>query len=112
MIEALQSNSQGLITVMKQTVAEAETSESLMESVSKNISEITTQNQYIADRSVEIAAAAEEQGAVADNIASDVDLVRTGSASVALMVTQTASEIESLNSQADVLENLMKDLKV
>ncbi|PKG56048.1 methyl-accepting chemotaxis protein [Shewanella sp. GutDb-MelDb] len=112
MIEALQSNSQGLITVMKQTVAEAETSESLMESVSKNISQITSQNQYIADRSVEIAAAAEEQGAVADNIASDVDLVRTGSESVALMVTQTASEIETLNSQADVLENLMKDLKV
>ncbi len=112
MIEALQSNSQGLITVIEQTVAEAETSESLMESVSKNISEITSQNQYIADRSVEIAAAAEEQGAVADNIASDVDLVRAGSESVALMVTQTASEIESLNSQADVLENLMKDLKV
>lgn len=112
MIEALQSNSQGLITVMKQTVVEAETSESLMESVSKNISEITSQNQYIADRSVEIAAAAEEQGAVADNIASDVDLVRTGSESVAFMVTQTASEIESLSSQADVLENLMKDLKV
>lgn len=112
MIEALQSNSQGLITVIEQTVAEAETSEKLMESVSKNISEISSQNQYIADRSIEIAAAAEEQGAVADNIASDVDLVRAGSESVAVMVTQTASEIESLNSQADVLENLMKDLKV
>lgn len=112
MIEALQSNSQGLITVIEQTVTEAETSESLMESVSKNISDISSQNQYIADRSIEIAAAAEEQGAVADNIASDVDLVRAGSESVALMVTQTASEIESLNSQADVLENLMKDLKV
>ncbi|WP_299796677.1 methyl-accepting chemotaxis protein [uncultured Shewanella sp.] len=112
MIEALQSNSQGLITVIEQTVNEAQSSETLMESVSKSISDLSGQNQYIADRSIEIAAAAEEQGAVADNIASDVDLVRAGSEKVAVMVTKTASEIEALNNQADVLESLMKDLKV
>lgn len=112
MIEALQTNSQGLLTVMQKTVQEAESSEQLMGDVSKSIGEISEQNQYIADRSIEIAAAAEEQGAVADNIASDVDSVRSGSDQVAVMVQTTADEIEGLNKQADVLEDLMKDLIV
>ncbi len=112
MIETLQSNSQGLLKVMQKTVEEAESSERLMGDVSKSIGEISEQNQYIADRSIEIAAAAEEQGAVADNIASDVDAVRSGSDQVAVMVQTTAEEIEGLNKQADVLEGLMKDLIV
>jgi methyl-accepting chemotaxis protein len=84
----------------------------MMGSVSKDISHISEQNQYIADRSIEIAAAAEEQGAVADNIASDVEQVREQSQRVADMVTQSTSEIQRLNHQADVLEGLMKGLKV
>ncbi|MGF1757727.1 methyl-accepting chemotaxis protein [Photobacterium sagamiensis] len=112
MIEALQSNSQGLMKVMHQTVNNAESSEKMMTSVSKDIGQISEKNQYIADRSIEIAAAAEEQGAVADTIASDVEQVRMQSRKVADMVTQSASEIQRLNQQADVLESLMKDLKV
>jgi len=57
MIEALQTNSQGLMKVMHLTVNNAESSEKMMGSVSKDISHISEQNQYIADRSIEIAAA-------------------------------------------------------
>ena len=112
MIEALQSNSQGLMKVMHQTVNNAESSEKMMTSVSQDIGQISEKNEYIADRSIEIAAAAEEQGAVADNIASDVEQVRMQSRKVADMVTHSASEIQRLNQQADVLESLMVDLKV
>ncbi|ELR64399.1 Methyl-accepting chemotaxis protein [Photobacterium marinum] len=112
MIEALQTNSQGLMSVMRQTVSNAEESEQLMDSVSKDIGDISEKNQYIAGRSIEIAAAAEEQGAVADNIASDVEQVRVQSRKVADMVTQSNNEIQHLNQQADVLESLMTDLKV
>lgn len=112
MIEALQNNSQGLMKVMHQTVNNAESSEQMMTSVSQDIGLISEKNQYIADRSIEIAAAAEEQGAVADNIASDVEQVRMQSRRVGDMVTHSASEIQRLNQQADVLESLMKDLKV
>ncbi|PSW04314.1 methyl-accepting chemotaxis protein [Photobacterium lipolyticum] len=112
MIEALQNNSQSLMKVMHQTVSNAESSEQMMTSVSQDIGLISEKNQYIADRSIEIAAAAEEQGAVADNIASDVEQVRMQSRKVADMVTQSASEIQRLNQQADVLESLMKDLIV
>ncbi|MCW8327620.1 methyl-accepting chemotaxis protein [Photobacterium sp. SDRW27] len=112
MIEALQSNSQGLMTVMHQTVSNAESSAQMMNSVSEDIGQIAEKNQYIAGRSIEIAAAAEEQGAVADSIASDVEQVREQSRKVADMVTQSANEIQRLNQQADVLESLMQGLKV
>ena len=112
MIEALQGNSQGLMKVMHQTVGNAESSEQLMSSVSQDIVQISDKNQSIAGRSIEIAAAAEEQGAVADNLAADVEQVRVQSGKVADMVTHSASEIQQLNQQADVLEGLMKDLKV
>ncbi|MCW8347242.1 methyl-accepting chemotaxis protein [Vibrio sp. ZSDZ65] len=112
MIEALQTNSQGLMTVMHQTVNNAESSEQLMSSVNNDINHIAEQNQYISDRSIEIAAAAEEQGVVADNIASDVEQVRAQSQRVADMVTHSNNEIQRLNQQADALEALMTGLKV
>ncbi|WP_351189441.1 methyl-accepting chemotaxis protein [Shewanella sp. TB4-MNA-CIBAN-0142] len=111
-IETLQTNSRGVMNVMAKTVKEAESSEQLMTSASQNINEIAEQNQHISDRSLEIAAAAEEQGAVADNIANDVDSVRSSSIRVMELVNMTAKEIESLSRQADVLEELMKDLIV
>jgi methyl-accepting chemotaxis protein len=111
-IETLQTNSRGVMNVMAKTVKEAESSEQLMTSASQNINEIAEQNQHISDRSLEIAAAAEEQGAVADNIANDVDSVRSSSIQVMELVNMTAKEIESLSRQADVLEELMKDLIV
>ncbi|MEH6463881.1 MAG: methyl-accepting chemotaxis protein [Shewanella psychromarinicola] len=111
-IETLQTNSQGVMSVMAKTVTEAGSSEQLMTYASQSISEIAEQNQHISDRSLEIAAAAEEQGAVADNIANDVDSVRSSSIQVMDLVTTTASEIERLSRQADVLEGLMKDLIV
>ncbi|MCT8988105.1 hypothetical protein [Shewanella phaeophyticola] len=95
---------------MAKTVTEAESSEQLMTSANQNIGEIAEQNQHISDRSLEIAAAAEQQGSVADNIANDVDSVRSSSIQVMALVTTTAEEIERLSKQADVLEGLMKDL--
>lgn len=109
-IETLQTNSRGVMSVMAKTVTEAESSEQLMTSASQNIGEIAEQNQHISDRSLEIAAAAEQQGSVADNIANDVDSVRSSSIQVMALVTTTAEEIERLSKQADVLEGLMKDL--
>ncbi|OAN17657.1 chemotaxis protein [Photobacterium jeanii] len=111
MIEALQNNSQQLLSVMNNTVANAQNSEMLMENVDNEIGQITERNQQISDRSTEIAAAAEQQGAVADNIANSVEQIRTQSHQIADMINASSSEIERLNKQADVLESLMHGLK-
>ena len=112
MIESLQGNSKGLLTVMHQTVNNSESSEQHMNTVSSDIRQIAEQNQYISDRSTEIATSAEEQGVVADNIAADVEQVRSQSRLVAEMLTKSAAEVQQLNRQADELEDLMKDLIV
>ncbi|OZS43220.1 methyl-accepting chemotaxis protein [Photobacterium sanguinicancri] len=111
MIEALQTNSQQLISVMKNTVDNASNSEQLMDNVDNEIGQITVRNQQISDRSTEIAAAAEQQGAVADNIANSVEQVREQSRQIAEMISASGGEIERLNQQADVLESLMSGLK-
>ncbi|MGF1692957.1 methyl-accepting chemotaxis protein [Photobacterium kagoshimensis] len=111
MIEALQANSQQLMSVMKNTVENASNSEQLMDNVDNEIGQITERNQQISDRSTEIAAAAEQQGAVADNIANSVEQVRGQSRQIAEMISASSSEIERLNQQADVLESLMSGLK-
>lgn len=111
MIESLQRHSQQLMAVMKNTVDNAQSSESLMHSVDNEITHITERNQLISDRSTEIAAAAEQQGAVADNIAGDVEQVRTQSHQICDVISQSAQEIEQLNKQAEVLESLMNGLK-
>jgi len=111
LIESLQSNSQCLLKMTQQTVENARVSEQMMNSVSQDIGMISDKNQFISDRSTEIAAAAEEQGVVSDCIASDVEQVRVQSVQVADMVTQSASEIEQLNKQTFALEALMKGLK-
>jgi methyl-accepting chemotaxis protein len=111
MIESLQQNSQQLMSVMNNTVQNAQQSEQLMDSVDNEISQITERNQQISDRSTEIAAAAEQQGAVADNIASNVEQVREQSRQVCDVISQSSTEIERLNQQAEVLESLMNGLK-
>lgn len=112
MIEALQQNSQQLMAVMKNTVENAHNSETLMESVDSEISHITERNQHISDRSTEIAAAAEQQGAVADDIATNVEHVRSQSHQICSSINASANDIDQLNKQAEVLESLMRGLKV
>ncbi|MDR9829578.1 methyl-accepting chemotaxis protein [Vibrio sp. FNV 38] len=112
MIEALQNNSQSLMKVMNNTVENAGSCESLMESVSSDITDISAQNLHIADRSIEIAAASEQQGVVAQSLAADVETVREQSLAFSTMVSRSTEEVKQLNHQADVLDSLMKDLKV
>jgi len=112
MIESLQQNSQSLMKVMQHTVSNSESSSGHMNTVNHDIRQLAEQNQYIADRSIEIATSAEEQGVVADNIAADVEQVRSQSSLVAEMITQSAVEVSQLHKQADALEDLMKDLTV
>lgn len=68
MIQDLESNTGHLRTVMQGTVENAAASESLMQSISEDISSISDRSQRITDRSTEIATAANQQGSVAGTI--------------------------------------------
>ncbi|KLV07052.1 chemotaxis protein [Photobacterium aquae] len=111
MIESLQQNSQQLLAVMRRTVEHAQNSESLMNSVDQEIAQITSRNETISERSTEIAAAAEQQGSVADNIAANVEQVRSQSEQVCGVIRESTHDIAKLNEQAKVLDSLMRGLR-
>lgn len=111
MIEALQRNSQSLTKLMETTVTNANEGQTLMSEVNAEIGSLADKNQSISDSSVQIATAAEEQGAVADNIAASVEEIRVQSDQVCEMIDATNSNIEQLRRQSDSMETLLTGLK-
>ncbi|MGC9459554.1 methyl-accepting chemotaxis protein, partial [Vibrio genomosp. F10] len=111
MIEALQKNSQSLTKLMNVTVHNAEEGQSLMAEVNQEIGDLADRNQSISNSSIQIATAAEQQGAVADNIASSVEEVRTQADNVCKLISSTTGNIEQLRQQSNNMENLLTGLK-
>ncbi|MGC9401331.1 methyl-accepting chemotaxis protein [Vibrio genomosp. F10 str. 9ZC157] len=111
MIEALQKNSQSLTKLMNVTVHNAEEGQSLMAEVNQEIGDLADRNQSISNSSIQIATAAEQQGAVADNIASSVEEVRIQADNVCKLISSTTGNIEQLRQQSNNMENLLTGLK-
>ncbi|MEZ8823739.1 methyl-accepting chemotaxis protein [Vibrio amylolyticus] len=111
MIEALQRNSQSLTKLMDVTVSNAEEGQALMSEVNQEIGELADKNQSISDASIQIATAAEEQGVVADSIASSVEEVRLQADSVCQLISATNGNIEQLRQQSNNMESLLTGIK-
>lgn len=111
MIEALQRNSQSLTKLMETTVVNANEGQTLMSEVDSEIASLADKNQSISDSSIQIATAAEEQGVVADNIASSVEEIRVQSNQVCEMINTTNNNIDQLRRQSDTMETLLTGLK-
>ncbi|MBV7299219.1 methyl-accepting chemotaxis protein [Enterovibrio paralichthyis] len=111
MIQDLESNTGHLRTVMQGTVENAAASESLMQSISEDISSISDRSQRITDRSTEIATAANQQGSVAGTISSDVEHVRQQAWQVSEMIQQTARDVADLQKQSSSLTALVKGMR-
>ncbi|RIZ53874.1 methyl-accepting chemotaxis protein [Vibrio sp. PID23_8] len=111
MIEALQRNSQSLTKLMDVTVQNANKGQTLMAEVDLEIGSLADKNQNISDSSIQIATAAEEQGVVADNIASSVEEIRVQANNVCTMISTTTQNVEKLRAQSDTMESLLTGLK-
>ncbi len=111
MIEALQRNSQSLTKLMEVTVHNANEGQTLMAEVNHEIGSLADKNQTISDSSIQIATAAEEQGVVADNIASSVEEIRIQANNVCTMISTTSQNVEQLRAQSDTMESLLTGLK-
>ncbi|MCK6265056.1 methyl-accepting chemotaxis protein [Vibrio sp. ZSDE26] len=111
MIEALQRNSQSLTKLMDVTVKNADEGQSLMSEVNLEIGELANKNQSISDASIQIATAAEQQGVVADSIASSVEEIRTQADSVCQLISATDGNIEQLRQQSNNMEGLLTGIK-
>lgn len=111
MIQDLEANTAHLRKVMQGTVENATASETLMQSISQDISAISDRSQRITDRSTEIATAANQQGHVAGTISYDVECVRQQACEVGDIIQQTAKDVADLQKQSSSLTALVKGLR-
>ncbi|MBY5993918.1 methyl-accepting chemotaxis protein [Ferrimonas balearica] len=111
MMDTLQQGRAQLVEVMERTVSNAAQSGELMGQVEQQIGEISERNQGLADGSVEIATAAEQQSGVASTLVANIDRIRQHGLAIGQMLEDAASHIEGLNRQSGQLDALVRDLK-
>ncbi|GIU53269.1 MULTISPECIES: methyl-accepting chemotaxis protein [Shewanella] len=112
MIEALQSGTQNLTQVMSRTVDQAEEGKKHVLQTGEDLASIAHHSGKVFEMSVLIATSAEEQSAVANEIASNLMEIRNQSHNVEEAANLSVSGCNELNSTAEELDKLMIGLKI
>ncbi|AYC34683.1 methyl-accepting chemotaxis protein [Pseudomonas cavernae] len=103
MIERLQEGAQQAVSVMTQSRAQAETGARQADDAGQALASITHSNRVISEMAVQIASAAEEQAAVAQDISQRIELIRDLASSNAAGSDQVNSANQSLAELAELL---------
>ncbi len=96
MIEKLQSESQNIASITDSTVKQAQTSSQLIGDIGHDISSIAESARSLMDMSIQISTSAEEQSAVANDIASELTDIRTQSSLLREVAEQSTIGVENL----------------
>ncbi|NAX21367.1 methyl-accepting chemotaxis protein [Vibrio sp. V39_P1S14PM300] len=96
MIEKLQSESQTIAKITKQTVSQAQTSSDLVTDIGNDISQIAVSARAINDMSIQISTSAGEQSAVANDIASELSDIRAQSSVIRQVAEQSSQGVGNL----------------
>ena len=112
MIEALQSGSQALTQVMKRTVAKAQDGKQHVLETGEDLKAIAHHSERVYEMSVLIATSAEEQSAVANEIATNLMEIRNQSHDVEQSANQSVSGCDELHATAEQLDQLLVGLKI
>ncbi len=111
MIEELQTGTKSLEQVMGNTVEQAETGRLLVSQAGDDLTKITEHAETINSMSAQIATAAEEQTAVANEIAASLTQVRNQSHEVEMAANESRHGCDSLTQTADDLKGKLANLK-
>lgn len=112
MIEALQSGARNLKLVMNRTVEKAEEGKKHVLDTGKDLEGIAHHSAKVYEMSVLIATSAEEQSAVANEIATNLMDIRNQSHDVEQSANQSVSSCDELHATAEQLDKLLIGLKV
>ncbi|MCG9696856.1 methyl-accepting chemotaxis protein [Shewanella sp. Isolate11] len=112
MIEALQTGAQALTQVMKRTVEKANEGKRHVLDTGDDLKAIANHSEKVFEMSVLIATSADEQSAVANEIASNLMEIRNQSHDVELSANQSVSGCDELHTTAEQLDKLLIGLKV
>ncbi|QSX42289.1 methyl-accepting chemotaxis protein [Shewanella cyperi] len=112
MIEALQSGSRNLTQVMSRTVEQAEEGKKHVIKTGEDLKSISEHSAKVFEMSVLIATSAEEQSAVANEIATNLMEIRNQSHDVEQSANQSVSGCDELHATAEQLDQLLVGLKL
>lgn len=112
MIEALQSGSQNLTRVMTRTVEKADEGKKHVLETGKDLDAIAQHSAKVYEMSTLIATSAEEQSAVANEIATNLMEIRNQSHDVEQSANMSVSGCDELHATAEQLDALLVGLKV
>ncbi|EJG1179763.1 methyl-accepting chemotaxis protein [Vibrio parahaemolyticus] len=108
MIEKLQSESQNIASITGRTVKQAQTSSQLIDEIGQDFTAIADSARSLMDMSIQISTSAEEQSAVANDIASELADIRTQSSTIREVAEQSTVGVANLTkasvSLGEVLE--------
>ena len=101
MIEKLQTESQNIASITDRTVQQAQTSSQLIDEIGHDVTSITESARSLMDMSIQISTSAEEQSAVANDIASELSEIRSQSSTIREVAEQSTVGVANLT-QASV----------
>ncbi|MCL1089375.1 methyl-accepting chemotaxis protein [Shewanella profunda] len=112
MIESLQTGTRNLTQVMSRTVSQASEGKHHVLQTGKDLGSIAHHSNKVLEMSVLIATSAEEQSAVANEIATNLMEIRNQSHDVEQSANQSVSGCDELQATAGQLDQLMVGLKI
>ena len=112
MIEALQSGTRNLTQVMQRTVEQAGEGKKHVIQTGEDLANIAHHSEKVFDMSVLIATSADEQSAVANEIATNLMEIRNQSHNVEVSANESVSGCDELHATAEKLDQLLVGLKV
>ncbi|MFM2587915.1 methyl-accepting chemotaxis protein [Vibrio sp. TBV020] len=111
MIEKLQAETRSISSITEQTVSQAKTSSELVSNIGEDVQAISLSAKSLMDMSIQISTSAEEQSAVANDIASELSDIRTQSNTIRSVAEQSSQGVASLTQASQSLAEVLKQYR-
>ncbi|CAE6958045.1 methyl-accepting chemotaxis protein [Vibrio sp. B1ASS3] len=108
MIEKLQTESQNIASITDRTVQQAQTSSQLIDEIGGDVTAIADSARSLMDMSIQISTSAEEQSAVANDIASELSDIRSQSNTIREVAEQSTTGVANLTKASQSLGEILK----
>ncbi len=112
MVKGIQAETIDAVKSMESGIQQVDLGRQLADRAGNSLSEIVTVSQRVMDMIGQVAAAAEEQSAAAEQISKNVDHISTVTRETSQGAEQSAAAAEELNRQAEGLQNMVARFKL
>jgi len=112
MINQIQKDTEGAVKSMNEGTVEVEKGKELANRAGRSLDQIIKETEDVLDKSAQVAAASEEQGATAEQIGKNIEAINTVANESATGIQHIAGAAEKLNKLTSNLESLISMFKL